>query len=101
MFLAAIGYDETPIEASFCEAIRTAKRQKSVSLAKRAEGTYAECRRQKASTSGGRGFRLALCTARSALSLGLVVGSTSVFSLMPDSSRKNESLQVPVLPVIY
>ena len=32
VFLAAIGADETQIEASFCEAIRTAKEQKSISL---------------------------------------------------------------------
>jgi predicted ATPase len=42
VFLTAIGADETRIEASFCEAIRIAKEQKSVSLEKRAEGTYAE-----------------------------------------------------------
>ena len=61
VFLAAMGADETQIEASFCEAIRIAKEQKSVSLEKRAEATYAEYRRQKASGSGGRGFRLPLC----------------------------------------
>jgi predicted ATPase len=60
VFLAATGADQTQIEASFCEAIRTAKQQKSVSLANRAEATYAEYRRQKASTVGGRGFRLPL-----------------------------------------
>jgi predicted ATPase len=60
VFLAAIGADETPIEASFNEAISIAKQQKSVSLEKRAEATYAEYRRQKASASGGRGFRLPL-----------------------------------------
>ena len=59
--LTALGADETQIDASFCQAIRTAKRQKSVSLEKRAEATYAEYRRQKASASGGRGFRLPLC----------------------------------------
>jgi hypothetical protein len=58
VFLATLGADETQIEASFCEAIKIAKEQKSVSLQKRAEGTYAEYRRQKASASGGRGFRL-------------------------------------------
>ena len=47
VFLAAMGADEMQIEASFCEAIRTAKEQKSVSLAKRAEASYAEYRRQK------------------------------------------------------
>jgi predicted ATPase len=61
VFVTAIGADETQIEASFCEAIRIAKEQKSISLQKRTEATYAEYRRQKASGSGGRGFRLALC----------------------------------------
>ena len=61
VFLAAIGADETQIEASLCAAIRIAKEQKSVSLEKRAEATYAEYRRQKASGLGGRGFRLPLC----------------------------------------
>jgi hypothetical protein len=60
VLLTAIGADETQIETSFCEAIRIAKEQKSVSLEKRAEGTYAEYRRQKASASGGSGFRLPL-----------------------------------------
>jgi hypothetical protein len=60
VFLAALGADETQIEASFGEAIRIAKEQKSVSLEKRAEAIYAEYRRQKASGSGGRGFRLPL-----------------------------------------
>jgi predicted ATPase len=61
VFLTAMGADETRIEASFSEAIRIAKEQKSISLQKRAEATYAEYRRQKASGSGGRGFRLPLC----------------------------------------
>ncbi len=60
VFLAALGAEETQIEASFCEAIRIAKEQKSVSLEKRAEATYAEYRRQKASALGVRGFRLPL-----------------------------------------
>jgi tetratricopeptide (TPR) repeat protein len=60
VFLTALGADESKIEASFCEAIRIAKEQKSVSLEKRAEGTYAEYRRQKVSASRGRGFRLPL-----------------------------------------
>ena len=60
VFLAALGADETQIEASFCAAIRIAKEQKSISLEKRAEATYAEYHRQKASGSGGHGFRLPL-----------------------------------------
>jgi predicted ATPase len=60
VFLAAIGADETQIEASFSAAISTAKQQKSVSLEKRAEATYAEYRRQKASLSEGREVRLPL-----------------------------------------
>jgi len=60
VFLAAVGGEEVQIEASFREAIRIAREQKSVSFQKRAEETYAEYRKQKASVSGGRGFRLPL-----------------------------------------
>jgi predicted ATPase len=60
VFLTALGADGSQIEASFCEAIKTAKEQKSVSLERRAEATYAEYSRQKASGSRGRGFRLPL-----------------------------------------
>jgi len=58
VFLATLGADEAQIEASFHEAIRTAREQKSASLEKRAEGTYEEYRRQKAGASGGGAFRL-------------------------------------------
>jgi ATP/maltotriose-dependent transcriptional regulator MalT len=61
VFLATLGADAAQIEASLRKAISTAKQQKSVSLEKRAEAAYAEYRRQKASASGGRGFRLSLC----------------------------------------
>ena len=44
VFLAAVGAEETQIEASMCEAIRIAKEQNSVSLEERAEGTCAEYR---------------------------------------------------------
>jgi hypothetical protein len=60
VFLTAMGADETQVEASFCAAIKTAREQKSVSLEKRAEATYAEYCRQKAGASGGHGFRLPL-----------------------------------------
>jgi hypothetical protein len=53
-----MGADEPQIDASFREAIRTAKEQKSISLEKRAEASYAEYRRQKG--TGRRGFRLPL-----------------------------------------
>jgi len=59
VFLAALGAEETQIEASFRAAIKIAREQKSVSLEKRAEATYAEYRGKKASGSG-RGFRLPL-----------------------------------------
>src|SRR6516162_1273004 len=55
VLLAAMGADEAQIEAAFSGAIAIAKQQKSVSLEKRAEATYAEYRRQKASASRGRG----------------------------------------------
>jgi predicted ATPase len=61
MFLVALGADEPQIEASFRAAIRIAKEQKSISLATRAEATFAEYCRQKASGLEGRGFRLPLC----------------------------------------
>jgi adenylate cyclase len=60
VFLATLASDEAQIESSFCEVIRIAKEQKSVSLQKRAEATYGEYRRQKTSGSGGLGFRLPL-----------------------------------------
>jgi NACHT domain len=49
VFLVAMGAAETEIEASFRESIRIAKEQKSVSLERRSEATYAEYCRQKAS----------------------------------------------------
>jgi predicted ATPase len=60
VFLTALGAEEALIEASFCEAIKIAKEQRSISLEKRAEATYVEYRRQKASGLAGRGFRLPL-----------------------------------------
>ena len=57
IFLASIGADEAQTEASFLDAIRIAKEQKSISLEERAERTYAEYCRQKAS---GTVFRLPL-----------------------------------------
>jgi predicted ATPase len=60
VFLATTSAEETQIEASFCEAIRIAREQKSVSLEKRAEQTYAEYRMQKARDPQGRGLRLPL-----------------------------------------
>ena len=60
VFLTARDADEAQIEACFRSAIRIAQQQKSISLVKRAEATQAEYRRQKASASGGPGFRLAL-----------------------------------------
>ncbi len=60
LFLATLGADEALIETSFGEAIRIAKEQKSISMEKRADKTYAEYRRQKASVARGSGFRLPL-----------------------------------------
>jgi hypothetical protein len=49
VFLVALGIDDTEIEAAFCDAIRTAKQQKSISLLKCAETSHAEYRRQRGS----------------------------------------------------
>ena len=72
VFLVAVGADETQIEASFCEAIRTAQEQKSTSLAKRAEATYAEYRCRKARALGERGFPTACVLRASGSSLPFV-----------------------------
>jgi tetratricopeptide (TPR) repeat protein len=60
VFLAAMGAEENQIRDSFHNAIRVAKEQNSISLATRAEATYTEYCRQKASGSGGREFQLPL-----------------------------------------
>jgi hypothetical protein len=60
VFLANLGAEGSQIEASFCAAISTARQQKSISLEKRAEETYAAYRREKASALEGRAFRLLL-----------------------------------------
>jgi hypothetical protein len=60
VFLAVLGAEEAAIEASFHGAIRIAREQKSVSLEKRAEATYAEYCRQKATGSRGIGSQLSL-----------------------------------------
>ena len=49
VFLAALGADETQIEAAFGDAIRTAQQQNSISLLRRAEASHAEYRRQRGS----------------------------------------------------
>ena len=53
VFLVAMGAEDIQIEASFCAASRIATEQKSVSLQKRAEATYAEYRRQKQAVQEG------------------------------------------------
>jgi len=60
VLLANLGAEQTEIEASFCAAIRTAKEQKSASLAKRAEATYGEYRRQKGRVLEGYEFRISV-----------------------------------------
>jgi serine/threonine protein kinase/predicted ATPase len=47
VFLAAMGADKAQVEASFDAAMRTAREQRSTSLAARAEATYAEYRSRK------------------------------------------------------
>ena len=53
VFLAAIGNDQTQIEASFRAAIKIAQEQKSISLLRRAKESYAEWRAGKASEFQG------------------------------------------------
>jgi predicted ATPase len=63
VFFAALGAERVRIEASFCDAVRIAKEQKSVSLEERAKATYAEYRRRKAGGMRRPGTRLPLCHA--------------------------------------
>jgi hypothetical protein len=60
VLLTGMGSDEPQIDASFCEAIRIAKQQKSVSLEKHAEATYAEYRSLRGIAPGAHDFRLPL-----------------------------------------
>ena len=53
LFLAALGAEESQIEASFCEAIRIANEQRSVSLDKRVEATYEPTRNTVAKKRAG------------------------------------------------
>jgi predicted ATPase len=57
VLIAILDAEDPQIEASFCAAISTARQQKSASLQKRAEATYAEYRRQRTSAPGGRRIR--------------------------------------------
>jgi len=56
VLLAATGADEAQIEASFSEAIRVANEQKSISLAKRSEASYAEYRTQEGILSSSQAY---------------------------------------------
>lgn len=49
VLMAALGAGEPEIEAAFCDAIRTAQQQKSISLMKRAEASYAAYRSRRGS----------------------------------------------------
>jgi len=60
VFLAAMGASEAQIETSFCAAISIANAQKSLSLKKRAEATYAQSPTQRGPASGVHGLRLPL-----------------------------------------
>jgi hypothetical protein len=57
LILSYIGAHETQIEASFCAAIDTAKQQRSISLASRAEASYAEYRLHAAAEGRQNGKR--------------------------------------------
>jgi serine/threonine protein kinase/tetratricopeptide (TPR) repeat protein len=60
VFLASIGADEAEIETALRSAISTARKQNSISLAKRAEATYAKYNYEKARPVREHNFRLPL-----------------------------------------
>jgi tRNA A-37 threonylcarbamoyl transferase component Bud32/tetratricopeptide (TPR) repeat protein len=53
VFLSELEETQDEVEQAFCKALSTAKQQKSISLAKRAETTYAEYCHQNAPAPGG------------------------------------------------
>jgi hypothetical protein len=55
VFLAKVGGDEAEIEEMFCEAIRTAKEQKSTCLTKRVEATSTNSAAERESVRGNTG----------------------------------------------
>ena len=78
-FSRLLGAEETQIEASFCEAIRIAKEQKSVSLAETRRSNLRRISPPKSERVRRTWIpTTSLVTARSALSLGLVVGSPAL-----------------------
>ena len=70
VFLTAMGADETQMRLRSVPPIRIARGQKSISMAKRAEGTYAAYRRQKRVRQEDVNSDYSLVTACNALSLG-------------------------------
>ena len=60
VFPPTLGAEATQIGASFQAAIRIASEQKSISMKKRAEATYAQYRAQRAKASGVQDLRLPL-----------------------------------------
>jgi serine/threonine protein kinase/tetratricopeptide (TPR) repeat protein len=62
IFLVAMDAGESQIETSFCEALRIAREQKSIALARRAEATYGEYRQRKMDAPSGRELRLPIMT---------------------------------------
>jgi tetratricopeptide (TPR) repeat protein len=94
VFLAAIGSDDTQIESSFSAAISAAKEQKSVSLQKRAEASYAEYRRQKHE-------RLANASPPERISVArLPVTGSAVFGREEDVAFLNDAWANPDLNVV-
>jgi hypothetical protein len=81
------------IEASFCEAMKIAREQKSISVAKRAEATCAEYRRQKNERVWKTWIpTTALVISRSSLPfrlLGTVMGRRRLLHAPADSSDIN------------
>src|SRR5262249_54575229 len=87
--------NEPQIEASFCEAIRIAKEQKSISLQKRAEASYAEYRRRKHERLGHGLPPEKISVARLPVTGSDIFGRerTSRFWIAPGQTRMSTSLQ--------
>ena len=94
--------DEAQIEASFCAAVRIAKEQKSISLQKRAEATYAEyhAKKQAGQEDTDSDYLFGDCSQRAVSRFGC--GKSSVIKQTremqsEDTSARRDSLKEGVL----
>jgi hypothetical protein len=104
-----MGAEDTQIEASFSEAIRTAKKQKSVSLEKRAEETTQNIAGKKRSRQEEVDSDYLFANSSTSLPAKLVLSPTTSFKLQSTSRLISSLLRrfrpgiswFPVIPTVH